>query len=221
MTTEVLLGPQAVPQPPTHPVSMQARHTNTALFDATDNSFLAQTPWQFFTLLSILLLMPPAIFIFLISFPPPLLLTNTNLNWFSSYPFSRFFSASIFFFFSPNAFFSATPTRFFSWLPPTPLAYSTFQSLMTFNNHLYEPEAFVPESCSSSNHMAIWRASAKAMKSKKHVQAGPRLRSIGHIFAGRTANRVFLWVYTNQVSPFLCLFRHHSLLLVFSTIFEL
>lgn len=94
---------------------------------------------------------------------------NTIINWFSSYLSRCFFSASFFFFFCPNPFFTVTPTQFFSWLPP-PLAYSTFQSLMTFNNHLYELRAFVPESwitwssSSSSNHMAIWRASTKAMK---------------------------------------------------------
>lgn len=139
MTTEVLFGPRAISQPLTHPVSMQARHTETALFDATNSSSLAQTPRQFFTLLSTLLLMPPAIFIFLISPPPPLLLrTRFSIDFLPTPPVA---SSVLQFFFRPNPFFSATPTRFFSWLPPPPLAYSTFQSLMTFNNHLYEPGA--------------------------------------------------------------------------------
>lgn len=93
--------------------------------------------------------MPPAIFIFLVSLPPPLLLRTRSSIDFSSYLSDCFFSASFLFFifFCPNPFFSATPTQFFSWLPP-PLAYSTFQSLMTLNNHLYELRAFVPGAAS-------------------------------------------------------------------------
>lgn len=164
-----------------------------------NSSSLAQTPSQFFTLLSIMLLMPPAIFIFSVSLPPPLLLwTWSSIDFL---PISPAASSVLHFFFFPNQFFSATPTQFFSWLPP-PLAYSTFQSLMTFNNHLYELRAFVPESwitwssSSSSNHMAIWRASTKAMKSHTHLQAGPLLRSIGHIFADRTAEKSIFYGYT-------------------------
>jgi len=140
MTTETLLGPRATSQPLIHPASMQPRHTQTALFDATNNFTLAQAPRWFFTLLSILLLMPPAIFIFLISLPP-LLLPRTRSST-DILPTPPVASSVLQFFFFPNPFFSATPTRFFSWLPPPPaLAYSTFQSLMTFNSHLYEPAA--------------------------------------------------------------------------------
>lgn len=119
-----------------------------------------------------------------------------------------------FIFFCPNPFFSATPTQFFSWLPP-PLAYSTFQSLMTFSNHLYELRAFLPESwitwsSSSSNHMAMWTASTKEMKSKKHVQAGPLLRSIGHIFAERTAYKSFFMGILKSGISFSFLLRHCS-----------
>lgn len=164
-----------------------------------NSSSLAQTPSQFFTLLSIMLFDATSHFYLLGLSSSSTALMNMIINWFSSYLSRCFFSAS-FFFFCPNQFFSATPTQFFSWLPP-PLAYSTFQSLMTFNNHLYELRAFVPESwitwsSSSSNHMAIWRASTKAMKSHTHLQAGPLLRSIGHIFADRTAEKSIFYGYT-------------------------
>lgn len=51
-------------------------------------------------------------------------------------------------------------------------------------------------SSSSSNHMAIWRASTKAMKSQERVQAGPLLGNIGHIFADRIAWKYFFYEYT-------------------------
>lgn len=188
MTTETLLGPRAISL--THPVSKQAKpkqlfpgpNPQPVLYSPFYNAFDATSHFYLLGLSS-----------------SSTALMNMIINWFSSYLSHCFFSASFFFF--PNQFFSATPTQFFSWLPP-PLAYSTFQSLMTFNNHLYELRAFVPESwitwssSSSSNHMAIWRASTKAMKSHTHLQAGPLLRSIGHIFADRTAEKSIFYGYT-------------------------
>lgn len=134
-----MFAPQAISQPVTHPVSMWAWHTETALFGTPNSSSWPKPPGSS---LSILLLMPPAIFIVLIPHPPPLLLqTRSSIDLL---PTLQITSSVLHFlnFFRPNQFFSATPTQCFSWLPPPPpLAYSTFQSLMTFNNHLYEPAA--------------------------------------------------------------------------------
>lgn len=113
------------------------------------------------------------------------------------------------FFFCPNPFFSATPTRFFSWLPPPPpLAYSTFQSLMTFNNHLYDPAALRRKAGSREAAAAAaitWPSGGLLLRqwNQRNVFGQDHFSGVLVIFvlAELHANH-FLWVYTNQVSPF-------------------
>lgn len=144
MTTETLLGPRATSL--TQPVPEQARPKQ--LFGMSPTAL----PWP----------KPPAssslFFPYCLWCHQPFLSSWSLFLLHSSYehdhqliflPTSPIASSALhfYYFFFPNPFFSATPTQFFSWLPP-PLAYSTFQSLMTLNNHLYELRAFVPGAAS-------------------------------------------------------------------------
>lgn len=70
---------------------------------------------------------------------------------------------------------------------------------MALKNHLCEPEALLLErqtTCGSSDHTAVRRAPAKAMTSKKRVQAGPSLEHLLDFFPGRTACKYFFNGYT-------------------------
>ena len=112
------------------------------------------------------------------------------------------------FFFCPNPFFSATPTRFFSWLPPPPaLAYSTFQSLMTFNSHLYEPAALCRKAGSREAAAAAitWPYGGLLLRQwnqRDMFRQGHFPGALVIFLLAELHTNHFLWVYTNQVSPF-------------------
>lgn len=118
---------------------------------------------------------------------------------------------NFFIFFRPNPFFSATPTQCFSWLPPPPpLAYSTFQSLMTFNNHLYEPAALCRkagsrEAAAAAAAAITWPYRGLLLRqwNQRNMFRQDHFSGVLAIFllAELHANH-FLWVCTNEVSPF-------------------